>query len=453
LEPSPLVARQAALTILRRQTQDGLPVRVVAACRQELSSSQRPPVVWIQLWLRELAGRRETLADWNATVEAEASLLKQKSPETSLEIVYALMNRRLNLCNELGLVDETTDALMRLVSVSGEGNDSEQRAVNLSWAMRWIIQHQRWDVLEQVHAQRRDELHGNKRLLYYLAAAVSRSGKADEAAKLAKQAFEMKPDNKEQRRELGGAAAELGFVDWAEREYKQALEELPVVSVESLKTRRDWSIWRHDREDYKGAADVLGEFFDAMKEDRAGRQQLIQRMDGRQYINSIQARHEFYLACYYETRQEYDKQREALERAAGLYDDDPDILIAMYRWKGNDPKFREQTLMRIQEMSQKHLMLIEQYPDEPSLHNQWAWLVSNTVGDYAKAVEHSKRSLELARDEPSYLDTLGRCHFAAGDLENAVKSQRRAVELAPHYQVMRRQLAEFERALAAKKNK
>jgi Flp pilus assembly protein TadD len=103
-------------------------------------------------------------------------------------------------------------------------------------------------------------------------------------------------------------------------------------------------------------------------------------------------------------------------------------------------------------MSQKHLTLIEQYPDEPSLHNQWAWLVANTEGDYAKAVEHSKRSLELAPDEPSYLDTLGRCYYAAGDLENAVKTQRRAVELAPHYQVMRRQLAQFERELAAKQS-
>ena len=93
-------------------------MRVVAACRQELSSSQRPPVVWIQLWLRELTGRRETLADWNATVEAEASLLKQKSPETSLEIVYALMNRRLNLCNELRLVDETTLLVTRYLGVA-----------------------------------------------------------------------------------------------------------------------------------------------------------------------------------------------------------------------------------------------------------------------------------------------------------------------------------------------
>jgi tetratricopeptide (TPR) repeat protein len=133
-----------------------------------------------------------------------------------------------------------------------------------------------------------------------------------------------------------------------------------------------------------------------------------------------------------------------------LYEDDPDILIAMHRSPGASKEFREETNLKIQEMSQRHLELIRRYPDEPSFHNQWAWLVSNTEGDYAKAVEHSLRSLELSPDEASYLDTLARCYFAAGDLENAVKSQRRAVELAPHYQVMQRQLAQFERELAAK---
>ena len=81
------------------------------------------------------------------------------------------------------------------------------------------------------------------------------------------------------------------------------------------------------------------------------------------------------------------------------------------------------------------------------MYNQWAWLVTNTEGDFAQAVQHSLRSLELAPDEPSYLDTLGRCYFAAGDVENAIKSQRKAVELAPaipdHAAAAR---AEFEKA-------
>ena len=451
LEPSPRVARRAALAILKYQRPADGKLAVAEACLHELGASDRAPAIWIQLWLREQADRAATLADWNAALEAEASLLNEESPDTSFDVVYALMKRRLDMCHELKLLDETTAALMRMVDLWGAENNAEQMSANLAWAMRWVIDHQRWDVLKQIEEQRHDQLYGNRKLLYYLAAAKLRAGEAAVAAKLSERAFEMPMDEAVEGVEVGGSLAELGCIDWAEREYRRALDDLPVVSLESLQARRDWATWLHDREQHKEAADVLGEFFDALAEDAPARRQLIKKMDGRQYLNPISARREYYLACHYESRKEYDRQRASLETAWGKYGDDPDILIAMYRSPDADEEFRETTRTRIEEMSQRHLMLIEQYPDEPTFLNQWAWLVSNTEGDYAKAVEHSLRSLDLSPEEPSYLDTLGRCYYAAGDLENAVKTQRKAVELAPQFGVMRRQLAQFERELAAKK--
>ncbi len=50
----------------------------------------------------------------------------------------------------------------------------------------------------------------------------------------------------------------------------------------------------------------------------------------------------------------------------------------------------------------------------------------------------------------SFLDTLGRCYFAAGDFENAVKYERQAIAKVDYMQVMQRQLALFEKALAEK---
>ncbi|HEX6962696.1 MAG TPA: tetratricopeptide repeat protein, partial [Lacipirellula sp.] len=264
--------------------------------------------------------------------------------------------------------------------------------------------------------------------------------------------FEMPVGEPVERVEVAGSLCELGQIPWAEREYRRALDDLPVVSGESLFARRDWATWLHDREQYEKAAEVIGEFFDALEEDGPAQRTLMRQLEGRQYLNALNARRQFYLACHYESEKEYDRQREALKKAAALYDDDPDILIAMYRSPGADEEFRKETVARVQAMSQRLLQLIEQYPDEPSFHNQWAWLISNTEGDYQAAVEHSKRSLELSPEEPSYLDTLARCYFAAGEVEKAVETQRRAVELAPHYQVMRRQLAEFERTLAAKRS-
>ena len=81
--------------------------------------------------------------------------------------------------------------------------------------------------------------------------------------------------------------------------------------------------------------------------------------------------------------------------------------------------------------------------------NQYAWLVSNTTGDFQKAVDYSLKSLEIRNwESASYLDTLGHCYYAAEDFANAVKYQKLAVEKDPGSLGMRRQLKVFEEALA-----
>jgi tetratricopeptide (TPR) repeat protein len=451
LEPSPEIARKAALAVLAQHPPTDGKLPALAAAKQELSTSQRAPVVWIQLWLRELADRKATLADWNAALESEAALLKEQSPETTQQIVYALLKRRLDVCNELGLVDETTRALLQIADLFDDEGAYQRYSSSMRWALRWVIDHKRWDVLDQVHERRRDQLHGDPKLLYCVASAFARAGRADESEKLATAAFEMRA-NASDRVLAAAELANLGSVEWAEREYRRVIAEAPVVSKDSLEARQGLATWLNDREDFKGAADLLTEFLDVVKQDRPAMQRLAQELGGNADTTVATSRREFYMACYYEQQKQYDKQREALSRAIRLFEEDPDVLIAMYRSKEADDAFREQTRARIRDMSQKIQTFCDQNPDVPSPHNEWAWLIANTEGDYAKAVEHSLRSLELKPEEPSFLDTLGRCYYAAGDLENAVKSQRRAVELAPHYQVMRRQLAQFERELAAKTN-
>ena len=93
---------------------------------------------------------------------------------------------------------------------------------------------------------------------------------------------------------------------------------------------------------------------------------------------------------------------------------------------------------------------ISQDPDESTPYNQLAWLISNTEGDQQEALRCSQKSLELKPNEAGYLDTLGRCYFALGDYENAVKTQTRAVELNPFSGLMSKQLELFREALAKK---
>ncbi len=84
--------------------------------------------------------------------------------------------------------------------------------------------------------------------------------------------------------------------------------------------------------------------------------------------------------------------------------------------------------------------------------NQYAWLISNTEGDYKKALDYSLQSIELTSDDPSQtaaqLDTCGRCYFALGQYDDAIRMQKRAIKLTPHTPSMERQLKLFEEAKA-----
>lgn len=484
-EPAPVVAREAALALIQRKGDADSQLAHADACRQEMGGSQRAPVQWIELHFRELAAPRETIAAWREVVQTEAALLTAKSSETAFSIVRELVDLHLDRCHELKLHDETVDALAAaaalieeqldrshdpelrsdatdvLIDLVGWGVDyreDDAQVAALAWSLAWIIRNKEWDVLSPWEDRYGEQLKKNRKLLYFLAAADSRAGRTERADELAEQAFGLRLGDDDQRVDLAEAVANLGFIDWAEREFRRAIKTYPVLSINSLDARSNLGVWLHDREDYQGASELLSDFCDAVKADRAGKQKLLaelkdQRRAGPTTVAGVEARRDFYLACFDETQGRYADQRKHLEKAAAIFDKDPDVLIAMYRLRDADDQFRAKTRERIRKTSAHQLHQIAQDPKDPTLYNQWAWLISNTEGDQAKAVEFSKRSLELAPDEPSYLDTLGRCYFAVGDLENAIKSQRRAVELAPHYHVMKRQLKQFEEALAAKATK
>jgi tetratricopeptide (TPR) repeat protein len=129
----------------------------------------------------------------------------------------------------------------------------------------------------------------------------------------------------------------------------------------------------------------------------------------------------------------------------------------MYRLQDADAEWRESVRKKIRELADRMQHEIDENPNDASGYNQWAWLVSNTEGDYKQAISYSKRSLELNKHgdsgAASFLDTLGRCYYAVGDYENAIKYERQAIAKVEHMQVMHRQLALFEKAQADKTKK
>jgi tetratricopeptide (TPR) repeat protein len=180
--------------------------------------------------------------------------------------------------------------------------------------------------------------------------------------------------------------------------------------------------------------------------------------------SQLQGYMNYYVGMHYARAGDRAKQIEFFRKAITDYPDNPDFLIAMYRVPDPDPDWRKETLQRLEAFGGAMRTEIRRFEGsalQPGLDdersqmrqflagklNELAWLISNTEGDLQEALAASKRSLELRPDYPAYLDTLGRCYFAVGDLENAVKAQSRAVKLMPSMFVMQRQLAQFEKAL------
>jgi tetratricopeptide (TPR) repeat protein len=157
-----------------------------------------------------------------------------------------------------------------------------------------------------------------------------------------------------------------------------------------------------------------------------------------------------------------EKRKKHLLEGLGEDQYDAEILIELFRVPDLEASVRDRVRKFIQESAANYRRQMAASPDDDTPYNQLAWLVSNTEGDFKEAIKASQKSIEIVQGLPDespkreslagHLDTLGRCYFAAGEYESAVKSQKKAIELDPFSQQMKRQLAEFEAALAKQKS-
>jgi tetratricopeptide (TPR) repeat protein len=97
-----------------------------------------------------------------------------------------------------------------------------------------------------------------------------------------------------------------------------------------------------------------------------------------------------------------------------------------------------------QKLHQTYQKATQAYPDCAVLHNNLAWLSARCSRRLEEALAHAERAVELAPESAANLDTLAEVHFRLGDRDTAVRYSRRAVELQPRSQTLRRQLKRFE---------
>lgn len=444
-EPSLQLARYAALQILGLELEQQDAAKFAETVSRELGNSRRVPVQWISTYFQQLQDANPDMEKWLSFVDSDIELLAEDSPDTSKVLLLRLIYLNLEMVQEDIRAELIGDFMRRRIDLSLD--NSAQLQPELYQAFAWMLRKGRLDVSEILEKQYAERIREDRMSVYYLAVIRWKQDREEDAQELADQAFRMEADDLRIRTAFGNQIGEYGRHDWAEREWEFAVEKLPVT--QSADARRSLAAFcYHDRGQNKQAAKLMQELCDAYEADPKIKSQIMRN----ELLKLYFSQRDYLLACHAADEGDYKLQRQLLDSAYGYEELDADILIAMYRSPEAEESYRKETLERIETASSKLEKVIADNPDDAQSNNHWAWLISNTEGDYYKAIERSKRSLELSPENPSYLDTLGRCYYAAGKLEEAIEIQRKAVSMHPHLKVMKDQLKLFERELAARES-
>ena len=454
---SDLLSKRAALFVMRKPSEldARARARLAETIARETAWSKRPGAEWLRAYVKSLNNAQASLADWAEIVRREEHLFHLAPENTSPKILRDLLRWQADLLIGLDRPDEAQPIMRKLVELV---DGSEQQLVE---AVDWLMEREAWSMVEEMGQRFADTFNASAVLLYRLAEAHAKQGHPAEAEQTANRALATNRENQPQHVVIGFTLQQRGLFPWAEREYRQVMEIGPLGSLYDLEARFFLSEMLHDLERELPAAEVLHELVEVMEKDR----NILGTMARRgQQPGEVRSRMHYFFAEHFRRQGDVQKQREHLEQGVKADPTDADVLIAMYRIENADEDWREMTRKHIQhavEVFRDRIRRTEQRvanaDDEQerelykarlaSANNQLAWLVANTEGDFDEALRCSLRSLELRPNRAGYLDTLGRCYYAQGDFENAVKYQSQAAALEPYSGQIRRQLQLFERAL------
>lgn len=470
------VARSAAAALLDSAKYPLSPSheRALAEAVTDLNAKYGAGTRWAAEWL-DLAAteaeRPDAIAAWRSQSERLEQASESHQEGATLWIREQVLWRGLRAALRVDNAEAASQTVTTLLEL-----EPEAAPRRLSRALEWVVDagaSQAAARLEQEHA----ESLRDKRGLYRRAELALRFGRPEEAESLAAEAMAADaPLGTGPRAALetlygpaGVIALELrnrGRSDWAVAEYEASAgvfaADKPISGTEALVAWRLAEI-HYDAARYAEASAALSPLVAVCKTSQSAKER---------YDNLPQVKYGYLprrgeleshtLLCRalaaHDAGDGATAQAELLQ--AIRYDsDNADIAIAMHRIANPTEDFAKKTEQVTAEMKRLFEQRIWEWEEsdnpnrdprkQANQYNHWAWLIGNTTGDYDKAVRYSRRSLQILPDTAGYLDTLGRCLFSAGRVEEAIEAQRRAVELEPAFEVMRRQLAEFEAALPA----
>lgn len=415
------------------------------AVERALAASPRQAAAWLRTFVETHDDAGAAADAWGKHLEKEQATWRQWPGESSPEAIRFLFDRRLQALEQAGQTAPIAATLeARVAFETGQPK-------RLARLVGTLAHYKTWDVLDRLVEQFEARFRSDAVLLYLLSAARRQQGDNERAEQLLADARTLHPAgaNPEAHKQVAERLRDLGMHEWAEQEFRAAIAAGGGNAISNAVLEAYWLLayMLHDQQQHDEAAQVVGELIDR-----------ISQQNGRRPGSSrvFQARREYYLACAALERGDRAAQLEHLEKVLQHSSLDVDALIALYHYPNLDPSRRRKVKVRIAQAADQFRAEIRQ-AEANSLdfsrviavqHNQLAWLISNTEGDYHEALESSRRSLEIDPRNAGYLDTLARCYFALKDYDRAVKYQTWACQGEPHSGQMQRQLELFRRAQA-----
>lgn len=466
-EKSELLSKKAVIEIL--QSPSGVEPQKGAAAetiRKLFEKSNRTSALWILAWLR-LADDAEGMNRWNRLIETESSLLQHSSGETSRDILGGLIRYQIAWLKKHGQTQEAMTAMRRLVDL--ETGDLE----TLSELLDWLVEQKAWKPINELTARFASRFNSEPILLYLLAQAQKERGDAAKAEDAAQRAFQINVGREEvkllNRYLIAQRLSRRGLFSWAKREYEYIIAQGGVNDMTAINAQWSLSEMFHDQGEDLAAANVLevmlkstdsktnsavaGRIASALQRiylfrNKSANNKIIDRT-----ISEVRARMYFLQACHWERAGEQAKRGECLKKALDEEPGDIDVLIACHRLPDQTPEYQKKIKDLIRQTAEDLRVEIAAESDNPSLYNQFAWLIANTEGNFDEALKCSQKSLELSPDNGGLYDTLARVYYAKGDYDNALKYQQNASELEPHSGLIAKQLEFFKKAKEDHKKK
>jgi tetratricopeptide (TPR) repeat protein len=462
-EPSESLSRRSVLQLMDLTSAKNLDEdqRIEAGRRLALlsGSGKRPSSRWLAAHAATLQDPQANVDAWEPLIQEDLDLYHRRPELTDPNVVAELLQRHGEILLTLDRTEEAYESLRRLFQVI----PSQDASVLVT--VRWLVERQAWPVVLDAESRYAALFEQNVGLAYCAAEAHAALGDDEAVAKLLERIENDPGIDPPQRIDIAGELESWGRFDWAEREYRLGLKELQPPNPAFAWASRRLAEMLHDQQRDVEAAEALTPYLKALEENEQFRSILEDQFEWP--VKEHRARYATFRGMALEAEGKLAEAREAYEKGFEDYEYDADLLIAMHRTPDAPEEWRAKTKARI-EAAQTHFKAeiaaarqeveaasrsgnIEAARGQLALScNQYSWLVGNTFGDFDDAVRRSEESLEIRQGNSGYLDTLARALFARGDVEEAIRRQRQALESDRHSGALNRQLREFEAAAAKK---